>query len=202
MTSTDTAQDNRRTDAAGTPEPGRSRVIHAEGDGRAVFRTASRYNATAAVYVAPEGERARVAEHPAVSLTVTPAGVWTLTHELGGWGQVPPVVLAVGHVDQPPAVVRADGQDSTLFAWVIDGEIHRGTVGALAGWAASERMGYADDPVPAFVYAPTTAAGLVPVPVRVECGRFDAAGFADLVVMVDLGAAGTVTGFARVDGNA
>lgn len=92
--------------------------------------------------------------------------------------------------------------DSTVFAWVIDGEIHRGTAADLADWAVYCQLGVADEPVPATVYAPTGAGELVSVPVRVTCGPFDTNDWALLTVTVDLGNGVTATGSGRVDGRA
>lgn len=191
-----------RRPAPATAAPARRRLLRADGDGQAVFRTANKFRAEVAVYVAPaDADRAEQGNHPGLILTVDNDGSWTLAHELAGWGQVPPTVLATGHADQVPAVVPADGGARTVFAWVIDGEIHRGDAGGLAGWAAAARMGYEDTP-PAVVYAATDTGALVPVPVRVECGPFGPDGMADLTATVDLGNDRRAVGHARVDGRA
>ncbi len=102
-----------------------------------------------------------------------------------------------------PRVLPADRPEQTMLAWVVAGEIYRGPVSALAAWAVDHKLGVADEPVPATVYAPTDTGALVPVPVRVECGEYDPhTGWADLAVAVDLGNGVIVTGFDRVDGHA
>jgi hypothetical protein len=101
-----------------------------------------------------------------------------------------------------PAVTPARPADETVFAWASDGAVCHGNVADLARWAVAEQIGYADEPVPTTVYAPTDTGALAPVPVRVKCGPFDGDNWATLTVTVDLGSGVTATAVDRVDGRA
>ncbi len=185
----------------------RRRLIRTEGDGAAVYRVSKNHTAHAAVYVypTPDDSPQSHTDMATVSLHVDAAGGWRVTLS-PAWvrdrERPAPVTVAAGNVDLVPAVVPADGPDSTVFAWVIDGQIHRGTVDDLARWAVACQIGYAEDPLPSTVYAPTTTGALVPVPVVVECGPYDSSDWAPLTVTVTLAPGRTAVGFDRVDGRA
>ncbi len=86
-----------------TTTAGRRRSITVEGDGQRVTRVARRHDATATVRVSPDASTPADYEHPGLTLTVGGDGRWTLAYELAGWGQVPPIEIAAGHIDTPPA---------------------------------------------------------------------------------------------------
>lgn len=86
-----------------TPEPSqqpdRRRLIRTEGDGKAVYRAARKYNARARITVAPDAKTpAELFQHPSLELTVHPDGRWTLERRPPGV-RVDPVLLASGHID-------------------------------------------------------------------------------------------------------
>ncbi len=128
------------------------------------------------------------------------------THEGETWAHVSfngvaPIWLRAAALAVVPTVLPADGPDSTRFAWVLDGEMHTGTVAKLADWALSQQYGYDDgDPFPAVVYAPTDTGALAPVPVVAELsGWVD--GWATLTVTVHMGNGVTAVGIEMVNGD-
>lgn len=95
MTSENTPEPNEQT-------PGRSRLIHTEGDSKAVYRKAQKYNAMARITVAPDASTtAELFLHPSVQLTVHPDGRWVLERRPAGGPGVDLVLLASGHIDDP-----------------------------------------------------------------------------------------------------
>ncbi|MBM0230503.1 hypothetical protein JNW91_00610 [Micromonospora sp. STR1_7] len=85
-----------------TERTGRRRMIMAEGDGSAVYRTARHFNASATITVAPDAKtQPDIFLHPRLTLTVHPDGQWTVERRDHAGVGAELVMLATGHVDGP-----------------------------------------------------------------------------------------------------